>query len=273
MLINFGRMLSKTVITVLVMVLMALMILPAIAQDGATTTSTSGTTTTTTSPFGPKYGYDATENMTPKDRSIYLRFQYEQAIITCGIDQYWKQTGRMPKSISDLLDLNLIPLNIVNPVTGKSIIVEGDTMGPGDIIISGGTEQTVELSIFMPVVDVQATRTITSDIYKADENDPADMRVHLYWYWLNESIRSYAEEYKKLPQSVDDLAIAGYWPFDGQLNSVSGDLLSYQSTKPGDFFLVFAPDETRATFFDSKSRISIVSWPPSELEWSDVAPK
>jgi hypothetical protein len=246
-------------------------VLPAIAQDGTTTTQ-SGTTTTTSpaplDPFGPRYGWDPTGDMTPQDRSAYLHFQYNKAFISSAACWYWILTGNMPESIADLYDESLIPSNIVNPVTGGSILVDQENMGPGDIVLisaslTDDSRQLAEYAIMEPPTNIKRTTPITRSITFSEQPSPEDMRVQLHQEWMQESLVSYSEEYRRLPTGIDEMRDAGYWPFDGVLNPVTGEPISANSDKPGDFYMVFTPDEVTARFIGSHGQFGGCGWPPT----------
>ncbi|MCX6644927.1 MAG: hypothetical protein NTY09_01000 [bacterium] len=173
-------------------------------------------------------------------RSLFYRFSYNVQIITLGVNYYWKANNVMPSSILELRDEGLLPLNLINPVNEQPLNLNPGFPGSGEVTIEKLDDQIVQVTSAVPGGDIMQAN-LDSSLYTITDNelDEANRKMVLYLNWAYVSFQKFYNEKGFVPGSIDDLINAGYWPFEGQLNPVTGMPLQFYSTEPGDLNYTF----------------------------------
>lgn len=184
------------------------------------------------------------------DLSKWNRAFYNLAISSAGISEYWKITGSMPDSFGQIYGLGLLPTNLVNPFSNQPLRLDPANPGPGEFRMDRINDNEATITISLPEGKVQTQRIDSSKFSRnAIQRSDVDRRIFLYIAWAHVSLHRYFADKGVVPQSVDDLRNAGYWPFDGQLNPVSGQPLKFFSKEPGDLNFKFGYRAQACAYF------------------------
>jgi len=151
----------------------------------------------------------------------------------------------MPQSVDDLLEAAWIPGNMLNPFTEEAYdYMANDAVG-GEVIISDVSNNYCGLTI----LGFRNT-SHTYDLYSDDIHPWNETEEHRllsgYIHRVETAFRWYWADEENVPQSIDDLKTAGYWPFDGtELNPYTGNPLVFNSNSSGDLEFRFEGEDVK----------------------------
>ena len=192
--------------------------------------------------------------------SAFYRTSYNLRIISGGVNYYWKANHTMPSSIIELRDAGLLPTNMMNPVTDQALNLDPDYPEPGEFKFELINDQTIEITYVTPD-GISSTATLDTSYYSDDHFNDANRRMSMYLGWVYSSFHTFYNEKGFVPGSIDDLINSGYWPFEGQLNPVTGMPLQFYSTELGDLNFTFGYKAQAGAYF-SNGKVSVMSVSP-----------
>jgi hypothetical protein len=179
----------------------------------------------------------------PKNPLITEHVNYSLMLLTTGTNFFWKETGRLPESLTELSQHGLIPANLANPVTGKPFQAAPQIQGIGDFTYSKQNEQRAVFSYVM-ADNTTIDGPVDASKFTGLQTAP-DSRVALYLQWAHIGLRCYYKDFEVLPTGINDLVKAGYWPFSVETNPVTGEKMDFVTQSRGSIFLKF--EQSRVT--------------------------
>jgi hypothetical protein len=221
-----------------------------VIQPGASTSDT-GSRGQLTQPSTPSNDAVARNQASqPRDSTgITPHVNYCIRLLTLGINTFWKETGRLPDSISELSQNGLLPANLTNPITNQSFLVDPKTPGNGDFTYIKQNEQSAVLS-FVKSDNTTLECPVDSSVF-AGSMAPPDSRVNMYMQWGQIACQCYYKDFKIIPSGINELVKGGYWPFSSETNPVTGEQMDFVTPTRGNIFFSFEPTKVKVGSLNS----------------------
>lgn len=173
------------------------------------------------------------------DDATRYRRAYNSNLITQGMSLYYKHHQRLPQSLSHLIETNWVPPNLVNPCTGEIITGDSPDSSPGGYLVEQIGTQGLRITCFRegrPTVIEYDLEDLGAGMERLTLEEA---RTNLWMSWAFRCLQAYHNTTGELPGSIDDLIDAGFWPFEGLANMVTGKPMAFSSDNPGDMHWVF----------------------------------
>jgi hypothetical protein len=173
------------------------------------------------------------------DDSVRHRQVYNLNVITLGMSLYYSHHGRLPQSLRDLMDGNWVPGNLANACTGETITGDSTDAEPGGYLIECLGNEGMRLTYFRDGRNTVLEYDLEELMIGPERLTLEEARTHLWMSWAFRCLQAYEGITDELPESIDDLIEAGFWPFRGVTNMVTGKPMAFDSDNPGDMHWVF----------------------------------
>jgi len=183
------------------------------------------------------------------------RGNYNLALVTEGVRQFYWVNGWIPDSLQDVVDAGFIPSNMVNPVTGERLNTNSRGENLCDVYYEPAEHFTGIIVTCLAPNGLYMDWDVEFVPYGSTTYTGPDLVISHYYYRIDCALECYWRLYKHCPQSQQDLIDTGFWPFDGtELNPVSHGLLYFYGREAGDLRLEFLGDEVRCHYYMTNDR-------------------
>ncbi|MCK4721289.1 hypothetical protein KAU08_11540 [bacterium] len=180
-------------------------------------------------------------------------------LITAAASLYFYETGTAPGSVNDLYQAGWVPGNLINPMTGNPLDYNAVECGPGDIVITPVNSTYSTITIFGPDGEL-STFDLNEEfcwVRPSYNLRGADLIIANYSNRIQTALIKYWVDYDDIPYSIEDMQLAGFWPFDGtEVNPLTNEPLDFFSSDDGNLDFRFDPDEVVCTIHYENGRIA-----------------